>query len=133
MEEDFDGPEDDDVTTGDHENFYRSERLWLVVSPNSSPAAMWKRIDAQMKRDGFFPNVWFISDHGNAHIMERPKRKGGSAYSKEARAARARGKIAKIFSAADKKYGRSGSYISGGFYDHWPESVKDKIRKLRHG
>lgn len=33
---------------------------------------------------------------------------------------------------AEKKYGSHGALISGGFRDHWPEVVKDKIRELAH-
>lgn len=31
---------------------------------------------------------------------------------------------------AEKRYGEHGALISGGFHEHWPESVKDRIRKL---
>jgi hypothetical protein len=32
---------------------------------------MWEAIAVEMERHGFWPNVWFISDHGNAHLMTR--------------------------------------------------------------
>lgn len=124
------GPSEGDVTTEDHRQFYRDGDLWLEVPANVSTSVMWKRIDAKMKREGFFPNVWFVSDHGNAHLMERPKRKGGSHYAKERKRRVAQAKIAKIARAAEKKYGTPGSLISGGFYEGWPTSVKNKIRKL---
>jgi len=38
----------------------------------------------------------------------------------------------KSVAAGIKKYGEHGALISGGFHDDWPESVKDKIRKLAH-
>lgn len=30
---------------------------------------MWGALRAEMERQKFFPNVWFISDHGNSHLM----------------------------------------------------------------
>jgi hypothetical protein len=126
-------PTEGDVTTHDHERFYQYDKLWLQVPAGVSRAVMWKRIDAKMKHEGFFPTIWFISDHGNAHVMERLKRKGGSHYAKERKQRGRDAEANRIIARAEKKYGTHGSLISGGFYSHWPERVKDQIRKLRHG
>jgi hypothetical protein len=53
-----DEPGEEDITTDDHENFY-----YLGKKIASSPA----ECKAWMKKQNYFPDVWFISDHGNAH------------------------------------------------------------------
>jgi len=35
---------------------------------------LWEALDAHMKKTNFYPNVWFVSDHGNAQLMSRPQR-----------------------------------------------------------
>lgn len=86
------GPTEGDLTTDDHIHFYEHEGLKggpvLTIQAQPAPfepaedasepvgdASMWKQLDAYMKSQKFFPNVWFISDHGNAHLMSRPKKK----------------------------------------------------------
>jgi hypothetical protein len=64
-------PEPEDITTEDHCRFYQSGKLVVELSPDASTAEMWRALDAHMERTGFYPNVWFISDHGNAHLMTR--------------------------------------------------------------
>lgn len=68
------GPEEDDITTTNHREFYQSGKLLLRL--NEAEAAddrmIWFRLDQAMRESNFFPNVWFVSDHGNAHLMERP-------------------------------------------------------------
>lgn len=125
MDEDFEneGPSHDDISTSDHVNFYESGRHAFTVPKGSSDAKMWRLIEAHMKREKFFPNVWFISDHGNAHLMTKPKRE-------RRQSAKTKSAHARAVAAAEKKYGTHGSWISGGFQSHWPERVKDKIRKL---
>lgn len=66
-----DEPEEGDITTEDHVTFYQYGKKWLTVSRDADDEEMWSAINAKMKKEGFFPNVWFISDHGNAHLMER--------------------------------------------------------------
>lgn len=73
-EEVSEGPEEGDILTDDHEQFFQYERLVLTVGPDSSTRTMWKALDDYMKRSNFFPNVWFVSDHGNAHLMVRETR-----------------------------------------------------------
>ena len=38
----------------------------------------------------------------------------------------------RYLSLAERKYGKQGAYISGGFYDSWPERAKESVRKIRH-
>lgn len=59
-------PEEGDITTEDYRKFYQYGRIYLQVGRDAD----WRKsVNRQMKKDGFFPNVWFISDHGNAHLM----------------------------------------------------------------
>jgi hypothetical protein len=61
-EHDFDDePQEDDITTDDHETFYSSGKK---IADSPAEAKAW------MKKHGYFPNVWFISDHGNAHLTD---------------------------------------------------------------
>ncbi len=62
-------PEDDDYTTADHQRFYQSGKLVLVVPPDGDHVAALR---AHMGREQFWPNAWFVSDHGNAHRIEFP-------------------------------------------------------------
>ena len=134
-------PETGDWATEDYVHFfsYGKPILTLLVQerPGSrykrdaeegelSDAAMWRQIDEKMKADGFFPNVWWISDHGNAHLLRRPKRERGP--TKAAKAA-ARANAARLVRQAERKYGDHGPLIAGGLRDHWPEAVKEKIRQ----
>jgi hypothetical protein len=82
-------PGDDDITTTDHETFYQNGKqvLWPVTKI-SLPGRHWRYRDARghgqelgayvdgitalrayMERVQFWPNAWFISDHGNAHLI----------------------------------------------------------------
>lgn len=38
----------------------------------------------------------------------------------------------KAIEAAERRYGNQGSLISGGFREHWPSKVKDRIRDMAH-
>jgi hypothetical protein len=151
-DDDFSEPSEGDLTTEDHVHFYQHGRLALTLQVRQPPshvgergtrsrdaregelseAAMWRQLEAHMKREGFAPNVWFISDHGNAHLMSRPKRKNYRAEKKRQMVER---QVQRVIAAAERKYGtyEHGSLIAGGFYSHWPEPVKNKIRKLRSG
>jgi len=74
MDEDF-APEEGDLTTSDHIHFYQDGRHVLTIrgGADASETSMWRQLDAYMKRSNFYPNVWFISDHGNAHLLQRPR------------------------------------------------------------
>jgi hypothetical protein len=81
-------PQEDDLTTEDHAKFYQNGRrvlqcvdegpIWTYRPSSASP---WIKlgsfgddhvaaIRAYMDRVQFWPNAWFISDHGNAHLMD---------------------------------------------------------------
>lgn len=61
-------PHPDDWTTTDHLTFreYDTGKIMLAILPGWD---MWTHLHAEMDRNGFYPNVWFISDHGNAYIL----------------------------------------------------------------
>lgn len=71
-DDDFDfeahGPQEGDITTPDHLNFYQDGRRVLSINPDDD---MWALLESYMERVGVFPDVWFISDHGNAHLLEK--------------------------------------------------------------
>lgn len=87
-------PEDGDLTTTDHETFYQHGRLVLDgrnrtqgiyyawIGPGKpqermGPFATVKdALRAYMDRVQFWPNCWFISDHGNAHLMDLTRKDG---------------------------------------------------------
>jgi hypothetical protein len=78
IDEESNEPTEDDLITDDHIHFYSSGKRALTLSETTTgvdTASMWKAIDAWMEKSNYYPNVWFISDHGNAHLMERPKRR----------------------------------------------------------
>lgn len=59
-------PSEDDVTTTDHCRFYQHGKLVLHCEPDADHVA---ELLSWMDREQFWPNCWFISDHGNAHLM----------------------------------------------------------------
>lgn len=85
-------PQEDDITTSDHRNFYQSGKLafslretvdeeYILCPRGVFPSGEKERFNATydtieeairvfMDADDFFPNCWFISDHGNAHRMD---------------------------------------------------------------
>lgn len=65
----FDQPEEGDYTTEDHVHFYQWGKLAFVVEGGSDGDHV-AALKAHMEREKFFPNAWFVSDHGNAHLME---------------------------------------------------------------
>lgn len=87
-------PEEDDLRTDDHVNFYQNGKRVLTLQVREKPRRVgeswptrdaeegelsdeqiWKQLREYMERTGFFPNVWWISDHGNAHLLTPPKKK----------------------------------------------------------
>jgi hypothetical protein len=64
-------PQEEDLVTDDHRRFYRfgmTNRRPAVEVGEDEP---WEpAVRAYMEREGFFPNVWWISDHGNAHRLD---------------------------------------------------------------
>jgi hypothetical protein len=60
-------PDDEDWVTEDHITFRAHGTRGVLVVPEG---AEWRDVlKARMVADNFFPNVWFVSDHGNAHIL----------------------------------------------------------------
>lgn len=59
-----DTPQEEDVYCDDPAGPFRY--LGKTVARNERELTKW------MEREGYFPNVWFISDHGNAHLCYRP-------------------------------------------------------------
>lgn len=72
---DADEPDTDagDWTTDDHRTFYQYGRAILTVPEGATETEMWIAIRAAMSAANFWPNVWFVSDHGNAHRLIAPK------------------------------------------------------------
>lgn len=60
-------PKEGDITTGDHVKFYQYGKPYIFVLEGEDYRKEIKRL---MEDDQFFPNVWFISDQGNAHLMD---------------------------------------------------------------
>lgn len=69
-EEETDGPQEGDITTTDHKKFYQDGKLVLTLPEDADHCAA---LTIYMKDNNFFPSVWFISDHGNAHLIEIPE------------------------------------------------------------
>lgn len=62
------GPSEDDITTEDEQSFYQYGKLYYFVGRDVDD---WKpALKQKMDRDQFWPNVWVISDHGNATLIE---------------------------------------------------------------
>jgi hypothetical protein len=69
---DPDEPEECDLVTYDHVYF------WEVGGTTGQPVLivgegqeLWPTLEAYMDAQEFWPNVWFVSDHGNAHLMTK--------------------------------------------------------------
>lgn len=58
-------PAEDDLVTADHIRVYSAGRLVLRTSPDTFTAD----VRAYMDRVSYWPDVWFVSDHGNAHLV----------------------------------------------------------------
>lgn len=65
-------PGEEDMTTADHINLWDGS----VFGGHRKPAVVvregqdWRReVKRYMLKQKFYPNVWFISDHGNAHLL----------------------------------------------------------------
>lgn len=65
------GPEDEDWITEDHMIFRELPlgRVVCTVPQDATNAQMWVILRREMQHRQFRPNVWFISDHGNAEIL----------------------------------------------------------------
>lgn len=56
-----DEPAEGDITTSDHHRWYQYGKLYHTGDEEG--------LKQKMDADRFWPNVWAISDHGNAHLM----------------------------------------------------------------
>ena len=69
------GPQEEDLITSDRKEVYSyggPGKLAFTTTPDTFEADC----RAYMERTKFFPNVWFISDHGNAHLINFSVHKG---------------------------------------------------------
>ncbi len=64
-EQEDDEPGEDDITTEDHQHWYNYGKLYHTGDAKS--------LKAKMDKEGWWPNVFFISDHGNAHLISDKK------------------------------------------------------------
>jgi hypothetical protein len=79
------GPQEDDITTSDHRTFYQGGKLAFALIPCGDSFRLGKQgrllssqtyptvesaVRAYMERTNYWPNCWWISDHGNAHRIE---------------------------------------------------------------
>lgn len=64
-ENEFFEPQEDDYVTDDHINWYQYGKLVLTTNVESCE----QELRAHMNKERFWPNAWFISDHGNAHLL----------------------------------------------------------------
>jgi hypothetical protein len=58
-------PEEGDLITYDHAKVYQDGKLVLETTPERFA----QDVKAFMDGEQFWPNIWFISDHGNAHLL----------------------------------------------------------------
>lgn len=65
-------PEEGDYTTADHCKFYQYDKLVVECKPEDDHVAA---VRAHMEKEQFWPSVWFISDHGNAHLIDMSEEK----------------------------------------------------------
>lgn len=67
-------PQEDDYTTTDHIHWYQYGQLVLTTADSNDPHASadnaFALVKAHMDGAKWWPNVWFISDHGNAHLVQ---------------------------------------------------------------
>lgn len=60
-------PDEDAYITEDHERFFQYGKLVLSVDDGDEWA---HAVRDHMEDEKFWPDVWFISDHGNAHLID---------------------------------------------------------------
>jgi|SRR5947209_3115840 len=62
-----DEPSEEDLVTADYRHWYSPG--YHRVQVETDPENWREEILAYMERQGFWPDCWFISDHGNAHLL----------------------------------------------------------------
>lgn len=61
----IDEPQEDDYVTEDFCKFYQYGKLAVRTTEDR-----WERdVRAHMDKERFWPSIWMISDHGNAHLV----------------------------------------------------------------
>jgi hypothetical protein len=66
----FDEPEEGDYITYDHRKFYQYGKLVLTVPDEYTSEEMVRALREYMDREKFWPNAWWISDHGNSVLLD---------------------------------------------------------------
>ncbi len=66
-ESDDSEPDEDSITTEDHIHFYQYGKLVFTLDEDEDTNVGIKR---ELDRMQFWPNVFWLSDHGNAHLIE---------------------------------------------------------------
>jgi hypothetical protein len=78
-EPEVDEPQEDDCTIGEDEHrVYQSGKLWVEVPKDAELFERDLAIVRQQVADQYWPNVWSISDHGNAHLMDMSRAWAGA-------------------------------------------------------
>lgn len=68
LEEDIHDPQEGDYITEDYRKWYQYGKL--VLDLTEEEGEHWRNhIKTHMDKERFWPSVWWISDHGNAHIL----------------------------------------------------------------
>ena len=62
--------EEGDYTTDDYCRWYQYGKLVLKLKPEQDHC---KEVRAHMQRENFFPNAFFMSDHGNPVLIDLNK------------------------------------------------------------
>jgi hypothetical protein len=63
-------PEAEDLVTTDHQHFFAVDTLHKGVVVTVPAGDDWRPyVRDYTEKEPFFPNVWFISDHGNSHLL----------------------------------------------------------------
>ncbi len=57
-----------DITTEDYYTFYQYGKVYVSLDHDSD--VDWRLpLRATMDSDQYWPSIWFVSDHGNAHLL----------------------------------------------------------------
>lgn len=62
-----DEPDEDSITTDDHRKFWQYRKLVLTIDEDDN---VEDALVAYMNREQFWPDCYWISDHGNAHRID---------------------------------------------------------------
>lgn len=71
MTEEIDEPSEGDYITEDHIHFYQYGKLVVTVPMEDefSPSDWRPYIKTHMEKEQFYPSIWWVSDHGNYHLL----------------------------------------------------------------